>query len=169
MEPGATIPVMSLMGSSRFDEPDEHPAGYQMIGDSASIPALNGIIGVIPEDVRIEVYLEKHDDHDTLIPLAQHPRLRVRWVPRDGEKSLAAAIEGRDWSRWYAWATPEATALKHVRAPLRHDFAFPKSGYMRGPTGGSAERWETSRGADACRMPYSICVGRSRPGTGGVC
>jgi ATP-binding cassette subfamily B protein IrtA len=127
VEPGATIAVMSLMGSSRFDAPDDQPAGYLLIGDSASIPGINGIIGVIPDDVPIEVYLEQHDDNDSLIPLAQHPRLRVHWISRRDEKSLAAAIENRDWSDWYAWATPEATTLKHVRTRLRDDFGFPKS------------------------------------------
>jgi ATP-binding cassette subfamily B protein IrtA len=127
VEPGATIAVMSLMGSSRFDTPLEQPAGYLVIGDSASIPGINGIIGVVPDDVPIEAYLEQHDDGDTLIPLAQHPRLRVHWVARRDETSLAAAIENRDWSDWYAWATPEATTLKHVRTRLRDDFGFPKS------------------------------------------
>jgi ATP-binding cassette, subfamily B, bacterial IrtA/YbtP len=127
VEPGATIAVMSLMGSSRFDVPDEQPAGYLLIGDSASIPGMNGIIGVVPDDIPIEMYLEQHDDNDTLIPIAQHPRLRVHWLARRDEKSLAAAIESRDWSDWYAWATPEATTLKHVRARLRDEFGFPKS------------------------------------------
>lgn len=127
VEPGATIAVMSLMGSSRFDTPDEHPSGYLLIGDAASIPGINGIIGIVPDDVPVEVYLEQHDDNDRQIPVAQHPRLRLHWVARRDEKSLAAAIENRDWSDWYAWATPEATTLKHVRTRLRDDFGFPKS------------------------------------------
>ncbi len=127
VQPGAAIAVMALMGSSRFDIPDEQPAGYLLIGDSASIPGMNGIIGVVPDDVPIEMYLEQHDDNDTLIPVAQHPRLRLHWVARHEEKSLAAAIESRDWSDWYAWATPEATTLKQVRARLRDEFGFPKS------------------------------------------
>jgi ATP-binding cassette, subfamily B, bacterial IrtA/YbtP len=125
--PGAAIAVMSLMGSSRFDISDEQPAGYLLIGDSASIPGMNGIIGVVPDDVPIDMYLELHDDSDTLIPLAAHPRLQVHWVSRRDEKSLAAAIENRDWSNWYAWATPEATTLKHIRTRLRDEFGFPKS------------------------------------------
>jgi ATP-binding cassette subfamily B protein IrtA len=127
VQPGATIAVMALMGSSRFDMPDEQPAGYLLIGDSASIPGMNGIIGVVPDDVPIEMYLEQHDDNDALIPIAQHPRLRLHWVIRRDDKSLAAAIESRDWSDWYAWATPEATTLKQVRTRLRDEFGFPKS------------------------------------------
>jgi ATP-binding cassette subfamily B protein IrtA len=127
VEPGTTIALMSLMGSSRFDPPQEQPAGYLLIGDSASIPGMNGIIGTVPDDVPIEMYLELHDENDTSIPIAQHPRLRLHWVGRRDEKSLADAIETRDWSNWYAWATPEATTLKSVRKRLRDAFGFPKS------------------------------------------
>lgn len=127
VEPGTTIAVMSLMGSSRFDTPAEQPAGYLLIGDSASIPGINGIIGAVPGDVPIELYLEQHDDNDPLIPIAQHARLRAHWVPRHDETSLAASIESRDWSDWYAWATPEAATLKQVRTRLRNEFGFPKS------------------------------------------
>lgn len=127
VQPGASIAVMVLMGSTRFDRPEEQPAGYLLVGDSASIPGMNGIIGTVPDEVPIEMYLEQHDDNDRLIPIAPHPRLRVHWVPRRDERSLANAIESRDWSNWYCWATPEANALKNVRKRLRDDFGFPKS------------------------------------------
>jgi ATP-binding cassette subfamily B protein IrtA len=93
----------------------------------ASVPGINGIAAIVPDDVPIEMYLEQHDDHDTLIPLAKHPRLQVHWVACRDEKSLAEAIESRDWSGWYVWATPEAATLKHVRKRLRDEFGFPKS------------------------------------------
>lgn len=128
VKPGATIAVVSLMGTARYETPAEQPAGYLLIGDAVSIPGINGIIGTVPEDVAVELYLEQHDDNDTLIPLAQHPRLRVHWVRRHDEKSLAEAIESRDWSSWYVWATPEANALKAVRKRLRGEFGLPKSG-----------------------------------------
>jgi ATP-binding cassette subfamily B protein IrtA len=179
VEPGATIAVMSLMGSSRFDTPDEQPAGYLLIGDSASIPGINGIIGVVPDDVPIETYLEQHDDNDALIPLARHPRLRVHRVNRRDEKSLAAAIENRDWSDWYAWATPEATTLKHVRTRLRDDFGFPKSeihaqaywsvgramGIRRGdePEGAESVAAAPSRGPAAVRPEDAVVQQESAP------
>lgn len=162
VEPGATIAVMALMGSSRFDMPDEQPAGYLLIGDSASIPGMNGIIGVVPDDVRIEMYLEQHDDRDVLIPIAPHPRLRVHWVARRDEKSLAAAIENRDWSNWYAWATPEAAVLKHVRTRLRDEFGFPKSEihaqayWSAGRAMGTRRGDETDPANDVAPEPVSI-------------
>ncbi|MDT0440970.1 siderophore-interacting protein, partial [Streptomyces doudnae] len=49
-KPGDTIPVMSL-GSPGFTVPDDLPAGYLLIGDAAAIPAVNGIIGALPQDI----------------------------------------------------------------------------------------------------------------------
>ncbi|UNB54353.1 ABC transporter ATP-binding protein/permease [Mycolicibacterium sp. YH-1] len=129
VEPGATISVMT-MGSAPFtvaDDPADRPAGYLLIGDSASTPAINGIINAVPHDIPIEAYLEQHSDDDLLIRVAEHPRLTLHRVARRDATSLAAAVESRDWSNWYAWLGPEAGALKHLRARLRDEFGFPKS------------------------------------------
>lgn len=123
---GATIPVMTL-GSNGFRVADEPPSGYLLIGDAASTPAINGIIGAVPADIPIEVYLEQHDDADALIPIAEHPRLRLHRVGRHDASSLASAIEARDWSNWYCWVTPEAASLKQLRTRLRDEFGFPKT------------------------------------------
>lgn len=149
VEPGATIAVMSLMGSSRFDIPEDQPAGYLLIGDSASIPGMNGIVGTVPDDVAIEMYLEQHDDRDTLIPITGHSRLQVHWVLRRDEHSLANAIETRDWSNWYAWATPEATSLKNVRKRLRDAFGFPKSEVHAQAYWSAGREMGTTRGGDS--------------------
>lgn len=125
-QPGMTIPVVSL-GSVRFEVPEELPAGFLLIGDSASIPAINSIVAALPPDVDVEVYLERHCDDDELIALTEHPRRRLHWVPRTDDTSLAAAIEDRDWSNWSAWAGPEAATLKHVRKRLKGSFGFPKT------------------------------------------
>ncbi|GAY14090.1 ABC transporter ATP-binding protein/permease [Mycobacterium sp. shizuoka-1] len=125
-EPGMSVPVVAL-GSSRFEVPDELPAGFLLIGDSASIPAINSIVAALPRDVDVEVYLERHCEEDELIPLTDHPRRRVHWVTRIDDASLAAAIEDRDWSNWSAWAGTEAGTLKHLRKTLRDVFGFPKT------------------------------------------
>ncbi|BAU96447.1 ABC transporter ATPase [Corynebacterium suranareeae] len=125
-QPGMTVKVTPF-GSTRFDLPDHLPAGYLLIGDSASIPAINGILKTVPPEIPIELYLEEHLETDQLIPLVEHPRARVHWVPRQGEASLAASIESRDWSNWYVWATPESGSLKQLRARLKGEFGFPRS------------------------------------------
>lgn len=126
VSPGDTIALTSL-GAARFDVPEELPAGYLLIGDSASIPAIGAIIAALPADVPIELYLEEHDEEERLIPLPAHPLLRLHRVPRRGPGSLAAALEDRDWSDWSAWAATESGTLKQVRARLKDDFGFPRS------------------------------------------
>jgi ATP-binding cassette, subfamily B, bacterial IrtA/YbtP len=125
-EPGMTLPVVSL-GSRGFAVPDELPAGFLLIGDTASIPAINSILDVLPPDVDVEVYLERHTSDDDLIPITDHPRRSLHRVDRTDELALAAAIEDRDWSDWYAWAGPEAASLKVLRKRLREAFGFPKT------------------------------------------
>ncbi|RFU83456.1 iron ABC transporter permease, partial [Streptomyces triticagri] len=124
--PGTRVPVMSL-GSSKFEVGSELPAGYLLFGDSASIPAVNSILGVVPDEVPVELYLEEHGPDDRLIPLADHPRLRLHRVPRGDGTRLAAAVEARDWSDWYAWIAAEQTSFKLVRKRLREEFGFPKT------------------------------------------
>ncbi len=125
-EPGARIQAM-VLGTAKFAVPEDAPAGYLLIGDAASIPAINSIIEVVPRHIPLEVYLEQQRPADALIPLATHPRLRLHRVPRTSTDSLAAAIEARDWSNWYTWATPESGSLRHLRSRLRHDLGFPKA------------------------------------------
>jgi ATP-binding cassette subfamily B protein IrtA len=125
-EPGTTVQATSL-GSTRFDLPAELPAGYLLIGDAASIPAINAILSELPAEVPAEVYLEEHDPDDRLIPLTHHPRATIRWVPRVDETTLAASIEARDWSDWYVWTAPESSSLKLLRKRLKEEFGFPRS------------------------------------------
>ncbi|WP_068279908.1 ABC transporter ATP-binding protein/permease [Aldersonia kunmingensis] len=126
VEPGATLAMMS-MSSVPFEVPAENPPlGYLLVGDSASLPAMNSIVAVVPDEIPVELYIEQHEPADRELPLATHPRLRVHWVPRTDATSLAAALEVRDWSDWYVWTGPETGSLKEIRKRIK-EFGFPKS------------------------------------------
>ena len=124
--PGDELSMMTL-GSSKFELPEDRPAGYLLVGDAAALPGLTSLVRALPPEIPVELYLEAHDPHDREIPLPAHPRLRTHWVHRTGPDSLAAAIEPRDWSNWHAWVTPESASLKLLRVRLRDEFGFPKS------------------------------------------
>src|SRR5690606_24549505 len=130
VRPGEEIEVASF-GSRGFAIPEDLPAGYLLIGDPASLPAINSILRALPKHVSVEVYLELHHDDDRLIPIAEHPLARVHWVRRTSDQAMAAALETRDWSNWYCWAGPESKALKHIRTRVKDDFGFPKSEFYQ--------------------------------------
>ena len=124
-QPGDTVPVMTSL-TAGFTVPEELPAGFLLVGDAASIPAINSVLGVLPGQVPVELYLERHSAHDEAIPLGSHPLLRVHWTDRRDAGSLAASIAASDWSDWYAWAAPESGSLKALQTRLRDEFGFPK-------------------------------------------
>ena len=168
VEPGARIAAMS-MGSKGFhvaDDPADRPAGYLLIGDAASTPAINGIIAAVPQDIPIEAYLEQHGDDDLLIPLSEHPRLNVHRVPRVDAMSLAAAIEPRDWSNWYTWAGPEAGALKVLRTRLRDEFGFPKQEIHAQAYWTEGRAMGTKRGDDVPAQPAPAAAPAVEPPRG---
>ena len=125
VEPSAVVQCQ-VLSSVRFELPDELPQGYLLVGDTASIPAINSILETVPAEVPIELYLEQQHDEDTEVPLATHPRLQLHWVWRHDLDSLAAAVEVRDWSNWKVWTAPEVGSLKALRKRLVDDFGFPK-------------------------------------------
>ena len=119
---GATV-----YGTTPFELPDPPPTGMLLIGDPASLPALNSIIDALPDEVPIELYLEQSHPLDVSLPVATHPQLQHRWVSRTSATSLADAIEIRDWRGWHVWALTEASSLKRLRPVLKSAIGFPKT------------------------------------------
>lgn len=118
VRPGDQVEVMA-MGSKPFEVSTEQVDGYLLIGDSASLPAINQILEVVPKTERVEVLLEQHCEEDLDLNVTKHEGATVRWVPRTGPDSLADAIDDRDWSRWRVWYAPEAESTKRIRVRLK--------------------------------------------------
>src|SRR5690606_37946694 len=66
---GDAVPA-TLYGSKPFAVPNPEPAGYLLIADAASVPALNSILGAIPHHVEVEVILQWGEEWEHEIPVA---------------------------------------------------------------------------------------------------
>ncbi|MGP5929719.1 ABC transporter ATP-binding protein/permease [Corynebacterium glyciniphilum] len=120
-QPGDTIEA-TRYGETDFTLLDPAPAGYLLLGDLASYPAITQLAAAVPAEVPVVVYLEKHADADEESPLPEGPNITAAWVESfpDGQ-GLAQAISGGDWEGWYAWVTGEVTATRHAKTVLQRD------------------------------------------------
>ncbi|BBY25108.1 putative siderophore-interacting protein [Mycobacterium stomatepiae] len=76
-QPGDTIEATVL--GSRFAIPEPAPAGYVIVGDSASLPAINSLLASIG-DAPAQVFLEAGYEDDKDLPVVVGPD--VTWVDR---------------------------------------------------------------------------------------
>jgi ATP-binding cassette subfamily B protein IrtA len=103
-----------------FVQPTPAPAGYLLVADAAGLPAVNAILGEIPDDAPVDVYLEYGHDDDLDLPVVQTSGLSLQWVPSTGEPGeLLRAIEVKDYSAWFAWIIAESTETKIIRDQLK--------------------------------------------------
>ena len=77
--------------------------------------------------------------------------------------ALAAAIEDRDWSDWYAWAGPEAASLKTFATGCARHSDSPSPTSMRRRTGTRAAKWAVRRDERETPAPTVAPVRLRRP------
>lgn len=109
-----------------FVQPIPAPAGYLLVADAAGLPAVNAILGEVPDDAPVDVYLEYGHDDDLGLPVVQTSGLRLRWVRTGEPAQLLRALEVKDYSAWFAWVIAESTATKLVSDQLK-DWGLPRS------------------------------------------
>jgi ATP-binding cassette subfamily B protein IrtA len=147
--PGDEI-AATVYGSQPFTVGDPEPAGVLLVGDAASIPAINSILGVVPPHLPVEVFLEWGHEHEHAIPLVEHPKATIHRIRREpGATRVVDALAGRDWSYWKAWVGAERTTTKLVKAALKEQHGFPKSEVKATPYWIHGRSFGGSRGAKA--------------------
>ncbi|MEU6076734.1 siderophore-interacting protein [Micromonospora sp. NPDC047074] len=107
-----------------FSLPDPAPSHLYLVGDAASLPAVNSLLAAAP-DVPATLWLEyAHEGEKALAPSARAGR-EITWVPRrDGGQHLVetvcAALPAADDAHY--WVACEAASTrgitKHVRRTL---------------------------------------------------
>lgn len=114
-QPGDTIEVTVL--GSNFTLPEPQPAGYVIVGDTASLPAINSLLQAIG-DTPARVYLEASHDDDKQLPVARSAG--VVWVDRKNagealiEAVTAAAFDAHDHFGWVACDNRTTRAVAKV-------------------------------------------------------
>ncbi|ETW26182.1 hypothetical protein MGAST_28830, partial [Mycobacterium gastri 'Wayne'] len=120
-----TIPFRKWV-CSKFAIPDPPPSGYVIVGDTASLPAINSLLESIG-DAPARVFLEAGYDEDKSLPVVRAGD--VTWVDRknDGDALLqtvrGAAFDAGDHFGWVASSTRTTRSVAKI---LREDFGIPR-------------------------------------------
>ncbi|WP_018348682.1 siderophore-interacting protein [Longispora albida] len=121
-QPGDTI-TATVMGS-KFAVPDPAPAGYLIVGDTASLPAVNSLLAAIG-DVPARVWLEWQHDTDPRLPVHATPGTEVTWIRReDAGRALVSQLaqSAFDATGYYAWVACDMRTTRAVARLLREQF-----------------------------------------------
>lgn len=140
-KPGDTL--RATVQGSAFVVPDPLPGRMVLIGDRASVPALNSLLAALPE-VPATVWLETRHDSDDGLPLRIRPaRHEVRRLPREGGGArLAADVRDAlpdllgDPVDTYVWIACDTVTTRALARFARRELAVPKGrlhalGYWR--------------------------------------
>lgn len=125
-QPGDTIEA-TVLGSS-FALPEPRPAGYLIVGDTASLPAINSLLDAIGE-VPAWVFLEAAHDDDKQLPVRAGAADDVVWVERtESGTGLLAAVEEAafDASDHYGWVACDNRTTRAVAKLFRENYKIPR-------------------------------------------
>jgi NADPH-dependent ferric siderophore reductase len=123
-QPGDTIEATVL--GTKFAIPKPPPAGYVIVGDTASLPAINSLLDAIG-DARARVFLEAGNHGDKDLPVARDTD--VTWVDREDHGAAlvhavrSAAFQAADH---FGWVACDSRTTRSVSRVLQNDFRIPR-------------------------------------------
>jgi len=123
-QPGDTIEVTVL--GSNFTLPEPPPAGYVIVGDTASLPAINSLLNAIG-DAPARVFLEAGHDDDKQLPVARSAG--VVWVDRkNGGEALVQTVSESafDAVDHFGWVACDNRTTRAVAKVFREDYSIPR-------------------------------------------
>lgn len=128
VKPGDTLEVTVL--GSNFELPTPQPAGYLIVGDTASLPAINSLLDAIG-DTPSWVFLEAAHDEDRELPVNVSPSadIEVIWVDRENNgRALVDTVSASafDASDHFAWVACDNRTTRHIAKVFREEFAMPR-------------------------------------------
>jgi NADPH-dependent ferric siderophore reductase len=123
-QPGDTIEVTVL--GSNFTLPEPPPAGYVIVGDTASLPAINSLLEAIG-DAPARVFLEAGYDDDKQLRVARSAD--VVWVDRkNAGEALVQTVSSSafDASGHFGWVACDNRTTRAVAKILREEYHIPR-------------------------------------------
>jgi NADPH-dependent ferric siderophore reductase len=115
---------VTVLGSN-FTLPDPAPAGYVIVGDTASLPAINSLLDAVG-DTPTKVFLEAAHDDDRELPVG---RPEVIWVDRKNDgQALAEAVAASafDAVDHFGWVACDNRTTRAVVKVLRDEYQIPR-------------------------------------------
>ncbi|MEU7599536.1 siderophore-interacting protein [Streptomyces sp. NPDC040724] len=143
-KPGDTIEA-TVQGTG-FTGPVPSPERLLVIGDPASLPAINSLLDTYPQTPATIWFETQHDSDEQLPMRVEQGRHDIRRVRRDGT-ALADRVRAElpellgDPESAYVWLACDTVTTRALTAYLRKELALPKHrvnglGYWRPGTGG---------------------------------
>jgi len=115
----------TLYAGAPFAFADSRPPGYLLVGDTASLPAINEIIRAATDLLTLQVLLVAAHDHDRAAQVAGNSAadVQVNWVDATNTDTAGAVLGAinqlGDLAGWHFWIALEQAATKQVRAEIK--------------------------------------------------
>jgi NADPH-dependent ferric siderophore reductase len=134
---------VALWGPRTSWEPPADTDHYLLVADETGLPAVAGVLDLLPPEASIQVVAEVGSDAERQ-ELPDHPGATVTWVSRDGAEAgtatdlLVDAVRALEWrgEHPYVFGGGESRALTRVRRFVRDEKGCPRDavslvGYWR--------------------------------------
>ncbi|KOU13296.1 siderophore-interacting protein [Streptomyces sp. WM6368] len=128
-KPGDTVDA-TVQGTG-FTAPEPAPQRLLVIGDAASLPAINSLLDTYPQ-TPATIWFETQHDSDAQLPMrVEQGRHDIRRVRRDGA-ALADRVRSElpelvgDPESAYVWLACDTVTTRALTAYLRKELALPK-------------------------------------------
>ena len=123
---GDTIDA-TVQGSS-FRWPDPTPGHLYVVGDAASLPAVNSLLDAAG-DTPATIWLEYAHEAEQALPVRTRPKDTITWLPRrDHGKHLVDTVIGAlpADDRAFYWVACEASSTRAIARHIRKDLRIDK-------------------------------------------
>ncbi|AYM42014.1 siderophore-interacting protein [Mycobacteroides chelonae] len=118
---GDTIEATVL--GSHFELPVPAPRGYIIVGDTASLPAINSLLEAIG-DSPATVFLEAAHESDKTLPVKGN----AVWIDRHGDRSLVQVVREAafDAPDFFGWVACDTRTTREVAQVLKEHYGIPR-------------------------------------------